>query len=407
MQVDFNEPLVLNTDTAIILHKRNKPNPAAPSHHHTVIKNYLNVILERDNLVNSCSPTSGYPNFVPQGYLALGEGDADSIGSEVVDCVVLAEESITEDSQGTNRSGHIHTHKGRQAAARSLQDVVLGAEGKVVASKRERYFLEARLLAAVDGELTVPALLGTDLSVQHLSELAGESDERGTGVEDNTVALKVRNIIAIANGIEVHLPVGLAAERDLGDLASVLLIVDTAKHNLGLAVLVSEIEREDGLINELLLNHLVERRGDAIHSDPRVAETENAIKATKGESQAGLAGSLGKELVVDGNVTNGHSVLRDEAAETTRAILNLKARAVLLVCRRLGRLVLVVEVAGDGAALGGGNPEVGAAGIQNYLEGLGWRSEGDLGEVYQTLVTVSMPTYTSHQSRFNAYTERS
>ena len=199
------------------------------------------------------------------------------------------------------------------------------------------------------------------------------------------MALKLRNIIAVANSIEVDLPVGLATERDGGDLASVLVLVDTAKDNLGLAILVGEVEGEDGLINELLLNHLVERRGDPVHCDSRVAETKNSIKAAKGKSQAGLARSLGKELVIDGNVTNGHSVLRDEAAEATRAILNLKARSVLLVRRRLGRLVLVVEVAGDGAALGRGNPKVGAAGIQNYLEGLGWRSEGNFGEVYHTL----------------------
>ena len=44
-------------------------------------------------------------------------------------------------------------------------------------------------------------------------------------------------------------------------------------------------------------------------------------------------------------------------------------------------VILLVEVAGDGAALGGWNPKVGAAGIEDDLKLL-WRvADGDLGEV--------------------------
>jgi len=40
-----------------------------------------------------------------------------------------------------------------------------------------------------------------------------------------------------------------------------------------------------------------------------------------------------------------------------------------------------VEIAGYGAALGGGNPEVGAAGVENDLELLRRGTDRDVGEV--------------------------
>lgn len=47
-----------------------------------------------------------------------------------------------------------------------------------------------------------------------------------------------------------------------------------------------------------------------------------------------------------------------------------------------------MEVAGDRVALRGRNPEVGAAGVEDNLEGLGRSAEGDLGEVWNELVVV-------------------
>jgi hypothetical protein len=45
-------------------------------------------------------------------------------------------------------------------------------------------------------------------------------------------------------------------------------------------------------------------------------------------------------------------------------------------------IVLVVQVAGDGTALGGWDPEIGATCIQDDLEVLWWRANGDFREVY-------------------------
>lgn len=61
--------------------------------------------------------------------------------------------------------------------------------------------------------------------------------------------------------------------------------------------------------------------------------------------------------------------------------MDLELGAVALVSGRVRRLVLGVEVAGDAAALLGGDPEVGAARIEDNLECLGRGTDGDLGEV--------------------------
>lgn len=74
-------------------------------------------------------------------------------------------------------------------------------------------------------------------------------------------------------------------------------------------------------------------------------------------------------------------VLRDVPADAAGAVLDRELGAVLLVAGRLARVVLAVEVAGDGAAGLGGDPEVGASGVEDDLEVLRWVADGDLGEV--------------------------
>ena len=45
-------------------------------------------------------------------------------------------------------------------------------------------------------------------------------------------------------------------------------------------------------------------------------------------------------------------------------------------------IVLAVQVAGDGTALSRWNPEIGATCVQDDLEVLRWRANGDFREVY-------------------------
>lgn len=315
------------------------------------------------------------------GSLFLGLGEADGALAEIVDGVVATEEGITKDGKRTRGRLNIHTHERRDAGARSLQNVVVGSDAEVVAREGEGDVRQRLALIAVNRVLAVEALLGTDLGVQHLSQLGGEDVQRGAGVENDTGVLELANLIPEGNSIEVNLPVGLATQGDLDDLAVNVVLVDAAKNGFRLVVLVGEVECKDGLINELLIDHLVEGRDDLVDRQPVKAQAEDAIESTKGERQARLLGSLGEVLVLDLDVADLNDIVGNETRQAARAVRDLELGAVLLVGRRSRRVILGVQVTGDGTARLRGDPEVGAASVKDNLEGLGRSSDRDIGVV--------------------------
>lgn len=230
---------------------------------------------------------------------------------------------------------------------------------------------------------------------QKLGKSRGQSDQGGTGVENDTSVVQLSNLVAKGNGIEVNLPVGLAAERNLGQLASVVALVDTTEGSLGVVTLlvgVAQVEAEDRLVKQTLVQQIVEGRGDLVDGDGVIAQTQDAIETTKGKGQTGLAGGLREELVLDLQVTDRNDILRYEATQASRSVTDAELGAVLLVSRRGRRVVLGVEVASNGAALGRGDPEVGATGIKDDLEGLRRGTDLNLGEVYRCLLELSPPS---------------
>lgn len=325
-------------------------------------------------------------SFVSVRYhrLSLGLGETDTVAAEVVDGVVSAEESITENGKRTSRGGDIEAHEGRDTRTLDLKDVVVGANGEVVAGQGEAEVRERVTRAALDSVLAIVALLGTDLLVQQLSKSAGKGNERSAGVEDGTHVVELGTLLAEGDGVKVNLPVGLASQRELGELAGVVVLVDTTEDGLGLSLLVvgvAEVEGEDRLVEQVLVNHRVERRGDLVDTDGVVSKTEDTVEAAEGESQARLLSGLTEELVLDLDVTNLDSVLRDVTLNSTRAVADGKVGAVLLVRRRVAVVVLVVEIASDGTAVRRGDPQVGAASVEDDLELLGRVADGNLGEV--------------------------
>lgn len=306
---------------------------------------------------------------------------ANSTLLEIIHAVPPSQERITKDSQWANWLGHIHSHKGGHAASAHLEDVIVSAEGEVVTGEGEGDIWEVIALLAVDAVLAVEALLGADLLVEELSEGGGEGVEGSTGVEYDTSVVEIRLDVAKGDGVEVDLPVGLAAEGNVGQLARVVGLVDATENGLGLRLVVGEVEGEDLLVEKALLNHVVEGGGDLVHRDGIEAKTQDAVEATEGEGKSGLLDGLAEELVLDHQVADGDLVLGDESTDAAGAILDSELGAVLLVAGRLARVVLAVEVAGDGAARLGWNPEVGASGIKDDLEVLWWVADGDLGEV--------------------------
>jgi hypothetical protein len=314
----------------------------------------------------------------------LGLGETNGVVADIVDRVVFPEESVTEDNKGTSRLRDVEAHEGADAAALDLKDVVVGADGEVVAGKGEGEVREGVTLLALNAVLAVVTLLGTNLFVEQLSKSGGKGNEGSAGVKDGTGVVQRSRLVTEGDLIEVDLPVGLAAEGNLGQLASVVVLVDTTEQGLALSALivgVAEVEAEHGLVEQTLVDHAVERRDNAVHGDGVVAETHDTVEAAEGESEAGLRGSLSEQLVLDLEVADLDGVLADVALKAAGAIPDGEVGAVLLVGGRLAVVVLGVQVAGNGAAVTAGNPQVGATGVQNDLELLRRSADGDLGEV--------------------------
>ena len=69
-----------------------------------------------------------------------------------------------------------------------------------------------------------------------------------------------------------------------------------------------------------------------VHGDCVETETQNAIKSAEGECKSWLFGGLSEVLHLDLEIANSHNVLGHKTGQATRAIMNLKRGAVLLVC---------------------------------------------------------------------------
>lgn len=95
----------------------------------------------------------------------FGFCEADAVGLKIVDRVVSPQERIAKYSKGTDGFGEVHAHKGRNARALNLKDVVVRTDGKVVAGKGEGKIGQAVALVALDSVLAVEALLRSHLLV--------------------------------------------------------------------------------------------------------------------------------------------------------------------------------------------------------------------------------------------------
>lgn len=345
--------------------------------------------------LNHPHKTSGYRS---NSQHLLGLGKTNLAVAKIVDAVPLAQESVTEDSERTNRLREVHAHEGANAGALNLQNVVKGCDGKVVAAQGNGQVGERVALSTVDCVLAVPRLLGANLFVaiaaisykntirwqhnlQELSNSRRQSNQRSTGIQDDTGVVKLSNTVAKCKGVKVDLPVGLAAERDLGELSSVVALVNTTKGSLrGITVLagITQIKGKYGLVKSLLVQQVVERGHNLVHRDGVETETEDTIEFAKGESQTRLAGGLGKVLVLDFEVTDGDNIVRDKALQAARAVLDGELTAVLLEGRRGRRVVLAVQITSDRAAGRRGNPQVRATSVQDDLEALRGCADGNL-----------------------------
>lgn len=227
-------------------------------------------------------------------------------------------------------------------------------------------------------------------NLHHLGKVGRQGNERSASVKDDTGVLEIGSFVTKGDGIKVNLPVRLTAERDLDQLPSVVALVNSAKGGdrlIALLVRISKVEGKHGLIEEALVHHLVERRLNPVDRDSIKAQAKDTVEAAKGKGQARLIGCLGKQLLLDGQVADLEGVFRDKTTQATRAVSDGELGAILLIGGRRGRVVLVVQVAGDGTALGRWNPQVGASSVKHNLELLGGSAEFDFREIYGFIVS--------------------
>lgn len=195
----------------------------------------------------------------------FSSGQTDGVLAEVIHRVVAAEESISKNDERSSGRRDVHALEGGNTVSRYLENVVAGGQAVLGTSKVECDVGERADLVALNGVLATETLLGANLLVQELSKVGGENVQGSTSVEDSTSALELGSLVTERNRFDVDLPVGLAAERDVLDLALVVVLVDTTENSLATLVIMAEVESKDRLVNELLVDHLVERRDDLVH----------------------------------------------------------------------------------------------------------------------------------------------
>lgn len=331
--------------------------------------------------LNSLTPAAASCCLVAAG-LRLGKADGTLL--QVVDRVPSSQEGVTENGKWAGWLWEIHAHEGGDTASLDLKDVVVWTNSEVLATKLEGDIWERVALLAVNGVLSVVSLLGAHLGVKKLSKSGWKGDEGSSGIENDTSVLELSSGISEGDGVEVNLPIGLAAEWEIGHLALVMVVVDASKDSLrvvALGVSVAEVEGENLLVEESLVDHVVERWHNLVDGDGVVSETKDTIEAAEGESQSWLLSGLGEVLSLDLEIADGELVVGDEPLHAARSVVDLKRRSVRLVGVRLRGVILAVQVASDGAALLRWDPKVRAAGVENDLEALWWVAESDLGEV--------------------------
>jgi hypothetical protein len=95
-------------------------------------------------------------------HLQLGRSESNSVPTEIVDGVVLSEESVTDDPQGTDGGGDVHTGEGRDTSSTSVEDVVGSLELVDLSTEAERHLGKRLDSVTVDSVLSLPSLGGAD-----------------------------------------------------------------------------------------------------------------------------------------------------------------------------------------------------------------------------------------------------
>lgn len=196
-----------------------------------------------------------------------GSSETDRSLAKIVDGVPLSQEGITKDGEWSGWCWEVHSHECRDARTLNLEDIIISRDAEVMATKSECNIWKRVTLIALNGVLPIVSLLCAHLLVQEISQDGWESNEGSSGVQDYTSALELSGRITIADGVKVDLPVGLASQWDVDHLASVGLLINATECSRGLSFSIAEGERENGLIQKTLVNHVVKWWGNLVDGD--------------------------------------------------------------------------------------------------------------------------------------------
>jgi hypothetical protein len=106
------------------------------------------------------------------------------------------------------------------------------------------------------------------LLVEHLGDISGHDDQRSSGIDSSSSVLQLELLLSETNLLQLDLPVSLSPDGNVLDLASVGILVNTTKDGLSSILFAgSESEREYGLIEQLLVKHVVEGGYNVVDRD--------------------------------------------------------------------------------------------------------------------------------------------
>lgn len=125
--------------------------------------------------------------------------------------------------------------------------------------------------------MAVPRLLGANVTVDNFGEVGRKGNEGRSGVDRSAGALQLEDLVSELDLLELDLPVSLAADGDVVDVSSVVRLVDTSECRDTLFGVRAEPEGKDGVVEETLVDHVVERRDDMLDRDRVVSETEDTV----------------------------------------------------------------------------------------------------------------------------------
>jgi hypothetical protein len=197
-------------------------------------------------------------------------------------------ENVIFGGNGVGSSVEVKSEVGKRGDGRALDSATERDRSSEVRKEENKIEKSAvNLVLEIDDRdllLTIPRLLGSEVTVDNLGKVSGKSDERRSGVNGSAGAFEFKLFISELDLLELNLPVSLAANGDVVNVTSVVSLVDTTESCDTLFRVGSEPESENGVVEKTLVDHVVEGGDDVLDRDRIVSKTEDTIcKRRRGE----------------------------------------------------------------------------------------------------------------------------